>query len=74
MLRRMGHSVNRKRIQRLMRLMGMEAIYPKRSLSAPDKQHAVFPYLLRHLAIVRVNQVWGVILPTCGYRPASRSW
>jgi putative transposase len=59
-LNRMGHSVNRKRIQRLMRLMGMEAIYPKRNLSVPDKQHPVFPYLLRNLAIERVNQVWGV--------------
>jgi putative transposase len=60
MLRRSGHQVNRKRIQRLMRLMNIEAIYPKRSLSAPDKQHAVFPYLLRNLTIERVNQVWGV--------------
>ena len=43
-----------------MHLMGLEAIYPKRNLSAPDKQHMVFPYLLRHLPIERVNQVWGV--------------
>jgi len=60
MLNRTGHAINRKRTRRLMELMGLEAIYPKRSLSAPDKQHIVFPYLLRKLAIVRVNQVWGV--------------
>jgi putative transposase len=59
-LNRMGYPVNRKRTQRLMHLMGLEAIYPKRNLSAPDKQHAVFPYLLRNMAIERVNQVWGV--------------
>lgn len=56
----MGHAINRKRIQRLMHVMGIEAIYPKRNTSVPDKQHQVFPYLLRKLAIVRVNQVWGV--------------
>lgn len=59
-LNRMGHTVNRKHIQRLMRVMGIEAIYPKQNTSVPDKQHLVFPYLLRKLAIVRVNQVWGV--------------
>jgi putative transposase len=60
-LQRRGYTVNRKRVQRLMRLMSIEAIYPKRKgLSVPDKQHAVFPYLLRNVAIERVNQVWGV--------------
>jgi putative transposase len=56
----MGHEVNRKRIQRLMRIMGIEAIYPKPNLSTPDKQHKLFPYLLRNLTIDRVNHVWGV--------------
>jgi len=59
-LNRMGQEVNRKRVQRLMQLMGIEAIYPKPNLSAPDRQHMVYPYLLRDLAIERVNQVWGV--------------
>jgi putative transposase len=59
-LNRMGYAVNRKRIQRLMRLMGIEAIYPKHNLSVRDKQHAVYPYLLRNVSIERVNQVWGV--------------
>jgi putative transposase len=58
MLNRMGYSINRKRIQRLMQVMGIEAIYPKPHLSAPDKQHPIFPYLLRHMVIERVNQVW----------------
>jgi putative transposase len=57
-LHQQGHSVNRKRVQRLMRLMGLEAIYPKPRLSKKDDQHKVFPYLLRGLAIERPNQVW----------------
>jgi putative transposase len=59
-LRREGHPVNPKRIRRLLRLMGMEAIYPrpKVNLSVPDKAHKIFPYLLRGVPIDRVNQVW----------------
>lgn len=57
-LRQEGHNVNRKRIQRLMRLMGLEAIYPKPKLSKRDDQHKVYPYLLRGLAIERPDQVW----------------
>jgi putative transposase len=53
-----GHQVNRKRVQRLMRLMGLEAIYPKPNLSLPDRQHKIYPYLLRGVAIVRPDQVW----------------
>ena len=57
-LRSMGYPVNRKRVQRLMRRMGIQAIYPKpkTSLSAPE--HKIFPYLLRDFAVVRPNQVW----------------
>jgi putative transposase len=57
-LRRQGHMVNHKRIGRLMALMGLEAIYPKRrtNLSAPG--HRIYPYLLAGLVIERVNQVW----------------
>jgi len=59
-LGRQGHAVNIKRIRRLMRLMGLEAIYPrrKRNLSTPDKQHTVYPYLLKDVAVIRPNQVW----------------
>src|SRR5580658_1773548 len=53
-----GHEVNRKRVQRLMRLMGLEAIYPKPKLSVGGAGHKVYPYLLRNVAIERVNQVW----------------
>jgi putative transposase len=51
-------TVNRKRVQRLMRLMGLEAIYPKPKLSLPGQGHKVFPYLLRDVTIDRVDQVW----------------
>ena len=59
-LRRKGHLVNPKRVRRLMRLMGLEAIYPKskRNLSLPDKAHKKYPYLLGGLAITRPDQVW----------------
>lgn len=50
--------VNRKRVQRLMRKMLLEVIYPRPRLTMPDKQHRVFPYLLRGLVTDRVNQVW----------------
>ena len=58
MLRREGHAVNRKRAQRLMRLMGLEVIYPKPRLSVRGAGHKVYPYLLRNVAIDRVDQVW----------------
>jgi putative transposase len=57
-LRRQGHAVNRKRVQRLMRLMGLEAIYQKPNLSRPNPEHRIYPYLLRKLQVVRPNQVW----------------
>jgi putative transposase len=57
-LKKLGPTVNRKRIQRLMRLMGLEALYPRRRTSVPDKEHRVFPYLLRDLTIERPNEVW----------------
>jgi len=50
--------VNRKRVQRLMRLMGIEAIYPKRRTTWPGAGHKIYPYLLRNIAIVRPDQVW----------------
>ena len=50
--------INRKRAQRLMRLLGLEAVFPKRSTSRPAPGHKVYPYLLRNLAITRPDQVW----------------
>jgi putative transposase len=58
MLRAEGTTVNRKRVQRLMRLMGIEALGPKPRTTRPAAGHKVFPYLLRNLAIDRPNQVW----------------
>lgn len=57
-LREQGYLVNRKRVQRMMRQLGIEAIYPKPRLSKADGEHQKYPYLLRELAITRVNQVW----------------
>jgi putative transposase len=50
--------VNRKRVQRLMRLMGLEAVYPKRRTTRPAAGHKIYPYLLRNLRIARPDQVW----------------
>ncbi|GED73148.1 integrase [Brevibacillus reuszeri] len=60
MLREQGFTINRKRVRRLMQLMGLEAIYPKPNLS--KRLHAKYcrPYLLRGLTIDRPNQVWGI--------------
>ena len=57
-LRRNGHPVNRKRVRRLLRIMGLEALYPKPKLSLTDRRHRVYPYLLRGVEIARVDQVW----------------
>lgn len=57
-LRNRGHEVNRKRVQRLMRDMGLAAMAPGPHTSRPHPQHKVYPYLLRGLPITRPNQVW----------------
>jgi putative transposase len=61
-LQDLGHSVNRKKVQRLMRLMGITALYPKANTSRPGKRHKVYPYLLKGLTIDRPNQVWATDL------------
>lgn len=53
-----NHFVNHKRVYRLMKLMGIAAIYPKPRLSEANPMHKIYPYLLRNLAIDRPNQVW----------------
>ena len=53
-----GFNVNRKRISRLMALMGIEAVYPKPKLSQPGEGHRIYPYLLRGVEVNRANQVW----------------
>lgn len=57
-LRKLGHNVNEKRVRRLLRLMGIEAIYPKKNLSKLAQGHKIYPYLLRDIPINRINQVW----------------
>lgn len=59
-LAREGRAVNRKTVARYMAEMCLTAIYPGANLSKRAAQHAIYPYLLRDLAIVRPNQVWGV--------------
>ena len=58
MLRRGGHSVGRKRVQRLMREMGLEVVWQRPNTSKPHPEHRIYPYLLRNLTIDRPNQVW----------------
>jgi len=57
-LRRQSYQVNTKRVRRLMRFMGLEAIHPKRNLSKPSKEHKVYPYLLKGVCIEKPNHVW----------------
>lgn len=57
-LRGQGYAVNHKRVQRLMRQMGLVAIYAKPQLSQPAEGHVIYPYLLRGVTVTRANQVW----------------
>lgn len=57
-LQQLGYPINHKRVQRLMQLMGLQAIYPKPRTSTPAPGHKIYPYLLRGLKITRPNQVW----------------
>lgn len=70
-LHEQGHQVNRKRVQRLMRLMGLEAVYPKPKLSVRGAGHKVYPYLLRNVVIDHVNQVWSTDIT---YIPLARGF
>ncbi len=58
MLHKQGYAVNEKRVRRLLRLMGLEAVYPKVNLSKVSHEHKIYPYLLRNMDIQRNNQVW----------------
>ena len=70
-LQEQGCKVNRKRIQRLLRLMGLEAVYPRPRTSDPNLEHRIYPYLLRNVAISKVNQVWSADIT---YIPMSRGF
>ena len=66
-----GYDINRKRVQRLMRQMGITALYPKKGTSRPGKGHKIYPYLLKGLTIDRPNQVWAADLT---YIPMARGF
>jgi putative transposase len=70
-LRERGFRVNRKRVQRLMRVMGLESVAPKPNTSKPNEEHPVYPYLLRGLTIERPNQVWAADIT---YIPLARGF
>lgn len=70
-LRLEGITVNRKRMQRIMRVMGLESMAPKPGTSGPHPEHPVFPYLLRKLPICRANQVWAADIT---YIPMARGF
>jgi len=57
-LQSQGHCVNRKRVQRLMRKIGLAGMAPGPNTSQPHPKHKIYPYLLRGLPVVRPNQVW----------------
>ena len=56
----LGYWVGRKRVRRLMRLLGLEAVFPKKNTSQRNPDHPVYPYLLRDIVITRPNQVWSM--------------
>jgi putative transposase len=57
-LRKQGYPINPKRVERLMREMGIMAVYPRKRTSQPHPDHKIYPYLLRDLAVIRPDQVW----------------
>jgi putative transposase len=70
-LRRSGYKINRKRVQRLMRRMGLEAIYPKPNTSRRHPEHKIYPYLLKNVTINQANQVWAADI---SYIPMTRGF
>jgi len=70
-----GHEVNRKRVQRLMRIMGQEGMAPGPHTRRPHAEHPIYPYLLLGLAIERADQVWASdITSPCRWSTAGRTW
>jgi putative transposase len=57
-LKRHGHNIGRKGIRTIYETLGLEAVYPKPNLSLPNKEHLIYPYLLRDVAITHCDQVW----------------
>jgi len=73
-MRRDGLVINRKRVKRLMRVMGIEAIYQKPNTSPGHPAHEVYPYLLRGLRIDRPNQCGAPTSPMCRWRRGLCIW
>jgi transposase InsO family protein len=73
-LRRRGYAVSRKRIQRLMRKMGLKAIYREPKTSIPNLEHKIYPYLLSNLTIDRPNQVWCTDITYIPMRRGLQRW
>jgi hypothetical protein len=67
-----GEVVSRKRVQRLMRVMGLEAIYPEPRLSAAGRGHRIYPYLLRDVRVERPHQALGYRTPAAVYAMSGR--
>lgn len=57
-LKRNGYNIGRKKVRSIYEILGLEAVYPKPNLSKQNKEHKIYPYLLRDVEIVRCNQVW----------------
>jgi putative transposase len=70
-LRNSGQEVNRKRVQRLMQVMGLQALVPGPHTSTPHPEHRVYPYLLRRMSITRPNQAWAADIT---YIPLESGW
>lgn len=70
-LRAEGYNVNRKRVQRLMRLLGLEAMAPKPSTSRPNAEHPKYPYLMKNMRVDRVHQAWAADIT---YIPLAQGW
>lgn len=70
-LRNAGHAVNRKRVQRLMQLMGLQALVPGPHTSKPHPEHPIYPYLIGGIDVVRPNQVWAADIT---YIPLEHGW
>jgi putative transposase len=70
-LRTLGHTVNHKRVARLMRVMGLQAVLPGPHTSRPQPTHRTYPYVLRDLEVVQPNHVWGADIP---YVPMQRGF
>jgi len=73
-LRRRGREINRKRVQRLMRLMGIRSLCPQPKTTTPNKAHPVYPYLLRDLPVTRPNQVWAADITYIPSKKDSGTW